>query len=117
MGTPVATVNGLERVAELLLADADYNAVGVNTDVSVTSNTSLGEETNRTAVATRLQQGATIQVRTLHGNGDMPTVVREIGLFLDASSSPGNGDMLIRVDETFTKSSDDLLVVWEITVS
>ena len=117
MGTPVATIDGLTRMATLLLADADFSAVGTGTDAPVVGDTQLLAESNRSSVALRLSQGNNIQVRTLHGNSDLPTTVEELGLYLDASSSPNNGDMLTRVLETFEKSTNDLLVVWSITIA
>ena len=117
MGTPVVIADGLARMATLLLADADFDAVGVGTDAPALGDTQLHSESNRSAVSQRLSQGANLQVRTLHGNGDLPTVLTEIGLFLDASSSPNNGEMLTRVLETFTKDTNDLLVVWSITIA
>ena len=117
MGTPVVNVNGIQRIATLLLADADYDAVGVDDATPLESDTKLNNESNRSAVSQRLQTGATVQVRALHSNGDLPTTLKEIGLFMNATSSPDNGSMVARVLESFTKSTSDLLVVWEITVA
>jgi len=117
MGTPVVTVDGLARMATLLLADADFSAVGVATAAPALGDTQLQSESNRSAVSQRLSQGANIQVRTLHGNGDLPATLTELGLFLDGTSSPNNGEMLTRVLETFTKDTNDLLVVWSITIA
>ena len=117
MGTPVITVNGLNRAAQVILDDIGHCAVGTGTDTVTSDETQLREETRRDAIDKSLRQGAVIQARTLFANGDLPTTLYEIGLFLNSTADANNGEMIARVLEEFSKGSADLLVVWELTLS
>lgn len=117
MGNPVIISEGLGRAAQLIMADANYIAVGTGGDEPSVSDSQLASETNRVAVAQTFRQGAIFQVRALFNNANLPTTVKEIGLFLNGSGSPNTGDMLVRVLETFAKGASDWLIVVEITLS
>jgi hypothetical protein len=98
--------------------DCDYTGVGTGTNPAVVGDSQLNEETNRSAVSKRLQQSETFQIRTLHANAALPTTLTELGLFLNNTSGDANsGEAFVRVVESFTKGSSDLLSVFEITLS
>jgi sugar (pentulose or hexulose) kinase len=117
MAIPVNIAEGLERVSKLIMDDCSHTGTGTGQAAALGTDTQLTEETHRTAVTQRLQQGETFQIRTLMTNSNMPTILYELGLFMNGSGSPNTGDMLLRVLETFTKESADLLVVFEVTIS
>ena len=117
MGTPIVTTDGLDRAAQVILDDISHCAVGTTGNLAVIGDTQLNEETRRDAIDKSLRQGAVLQARTLFSNGDLPTTLKEIGLFMNGAAGANTGSLLSRVVESFTKASADLLVVWEITIS
>ena len=117
MAAPVSILEGLNRLAKLLVDDGTHLAVGTGTGTAVVGNTQLGEETHRVAVAQGINQGDTVQFRAVFSNSNLPTTVEEVGLFLNGTGSPNAGDMLVRALEQFTKGSADLLLVFEIKFS
>ena len=117
MADAVSITEGLIRMVELVMADCDYLAVGSADNVTTAGDSQLTSETNRVIAADKFQTGARFQVRTLFSNSNMPTVIEEVGLFMDASSGPNSGEMLVKATEKFTKNSDDLLLVFDVTIS
>jgi hypothetical protein len=109
--------NGLERALDLLLADMDFVAVGTGANTPLISDTQLQEEVRRDSVVNVFRQGNVVYVKALIPNTGLPAITREVGLFLDATSSPNNGDMLVRSLNQFIKGSADLVVTFEITLS
>ncbi len=116
MGTPVAILEGLSRITQLALADMTHIAVGTGTNAAEVGDAQLQEETNRVAISQTLRSDNTWQARALFVNSNLPITLTEIAIFMNGSGSPNAGEMLIRVIESFTKGSADLLVVFEGTI-
>lgn len=117
MSTPIAVTEGLERAAKLIMDDCSHLAVGTGTNTPVIGDTQLQEETNRVAIAQRLQSGATFQLRATFSNANLPVTMEEAGTFMNGSGSPNSGEILTRALEQFSKGAADLLLVMEITLS
>lgn len=117
MAAPVNITEGLGRAVQQILDDCTHLAVGTGTTPPQAGDSQLGEETNRVAIGQKLRTGATIQLRATFANANMPTTFEEVGLFMNGSSSPNSGDILVRALENFTKASADLLLVFEITLT
>lgn len=117
MATAVNITEGLTRAATLIMADCSHLAVGTSEIAATAGDAQLGTETNRMAAANKYQTGNRFQIRGLFTNSNMPTTVEELGLFMNASSGPNSGEMLVKILDEFAKDSDDLLVVFDVTVS
>ncbi len=117
MGTPVIPTEGLTRAAKLIMDDCTHLAVGTGTNTPVVGDTQLQEETNRIAVAQRLQSGAQFQLRATLANNNLPTTMEEASAHMNGSGSPNAGDILIRTLEQFAKGTSDLLLVIDITLT
>ena len=110
------TSDGLERIAQVVMNDCDYTAVGVGQTTPTVGDMVLENEVYRSEVSQRISAGNRCQVRTLHRNDALPTTLYELGVFMnDESGDSDSGELLIRALEKFTKGNSDLLSVFEFT--
>ena len=104
---------GLERIAQLVVDDITHAAVGTGTTTPSSDDTQLEAETNRLATTKRVRQGSRFQQRTFFPNANLPTTVEEAGWFMNATGTPNSGDLLVRATFTFSKGTQDLLLILE----
>ena len=107
---------GLNRAAQVILDDISHAAVGSGTTAEATSDTTLATETDRLAPTSTHRQANQIVVRTFFSNANLPTTVEELGWFMNGSGSANSGEMLTRALNSFTKGSQDLNIVLQLTV-
>ena len=99
---------GLNAIAAAILADLSHVAIGTGTTAATVSDTTLETETDRNANSKETQTGASVEIRALFTNAELPAQVEEVGTF-DAGAS---GDMYTRELKTYAKSGGhDLLLV------
>ena len=113
---PVIPTEGLNRIAALILAETTYIAAGTDNTEPSSADTQLGAENNRGA-ATVIQDGNMVTFKVTLANAALPAVTEEIGLFLNGAAGANTGEIAVRALVPFTKGSDDLLVVIELTVN
>ena len=107
----------MERIADIIADDVSHIGVGTGAVAPVGGDTSLGEETFRNDVGSRLKEGNKFQLRLVIANANLPTTMKEVGAFMNASAGANSGDILVRATETFSKGASDLLVVITFTVA
>tara|TARA_R110000824_G_scaffold11293_5_gene49347 strand:- start:4948 stop:5301 length:354 start_codon:yes stop_codon:yes gene_type:complete len=116
MATAVNITEGLTRAATLIMNDCSHLGVGTSEIAAIAGDAQLGVETNRMAATNKFQTGTRFQIRGLFTNSNMPATIEELALFMNASSGPNSGEMLIKISDEFTKGSDDLLVIFDVTI-
>ncbi len=107
---------GLARIAQVVMDDISHAAVGSGTTTPTQADTALETETDRVSVTKTLRSGATLQIRTLFTNANLPATLEEVGWFMNASGTPDSGEMVVRSTQTFVKGSDDLLLIIELDI-
>ena len=113
---PTTVDTGLNRVAQVIMDDISHTAVGTDTTSEATNDSQLGAETNRLAPTSSRRQGNQLIVRTFFSNSNLPTTVEEVGWFMNGSGTPDSGELLVRALSSFTKGSQDLNLVLQLTV-
>ena len=108
---------GISRAALGIGAEASHIALGTGSTAPVNSNTTLESEAVRLPVIAYLAQSGIVQIRGLFPTNVLPTVTNEVGLFMNGTSDVDSGELLIRTLESFTRGVEDLLVIFEITLS
>jgi len=108
---------GLARIAQVILNDISHCAVGTSNTAEATNDAKLGTETDRLAPTSTSRTENQIIVRTFFSNANLPTTVEELGWFMNGSGSVDSGEILIRALSSFTKGSQDLNVVLQLTVN
>jgi len=108
---------GLNRAAQVILNDISHAAVGSGTTAEATSQTQLATETNRLAPTSTHRQSNQLVVRTFFSNANLPTTVEELGWFMNGSGTANSGEMLARALNSFTKGSQDLNIVLQLTIN
>ena len=117
MATQVLNQNGLDRAAAIILSDIDYCGVGTGTTDAAIAQTQLVAETARNAVTTEIRDSNVLQSRTFFLNSQLPSPdVKEAGWFMNASAAANNGSLICRSQFSFTKGTQDLLLILELTV-
>ena len=115
---PTLTVEGLERVSNLIGEDIGYSAVGSGSRVESENDADL--ETFEAQTPTNLLNvsSGVIEHRTFYINGDLPDDVEEVGWYLDTANSLARADwtLLARALLTFTKDVQDLLLILNINI-
>ena len=108
---------GLEAAARSLGENATHVALGTGSSTPSNADEMLGSEVIRQPVIANVAQAGMTQVRALFPNNILPATTREIGLFMYGTSATNSGRLLIRTLDTFTRDTEDLLVIFEITLS
>jgi len=107
---------GLNRVTQLILDNISHTVVGSGTTAEATNDTTLDTETNRLAPTSTRKVANQILVRTFFSNTNLPTTVEEVGWFMNGSGSVDSGELLVRALSSFTKGSQDLNIVLQLTI-
>lgn len=110
----VLALKGLERSAQVIVDDISHAAVGTGTTAPNKADTQLVTETDRVATTKRVRQGTRFQQRTFFTNANLPTTLEETGWFMNGTGAADSGELLERSTFTFTKGTQDLLVILEI---
>jgi len=114
----MATVlnEGLARIAQVISDDLSHAAVGTDPSTILENDPNLGTETDRLAPTSSKRQENQIIIRTFFANANLPTTVEELGWFMNGSGSADSGEFLVRALSGFTKGSQDLNIVLQLTV-
>lgn len=106
----VATV-GLGRVAQRIIDDTPWVAVGTSTTAESIAQTQLVAETARKAATKVIRDGALFQIRAFFPNADLPATMEEAGWFLNGTATANSGSLLVRSLVHFVKGTQDLLLI------
>ena len=117
MAVTANTTEGLTRAATLLMNDITHLSVGTGAAAPTAADPQLGEETNRLAATNKFQTANQFQIRGMFINSNLPTTLQELGLHMNGSNSANAGEIIARVTDEIAKGSDDLLIVFDVTVS
>lgn len=117
MSTQVLTQEGLNRSAQLIMADISHTAVGTGTNAAVITDSQLQTETNRLATLKTIRDANILQHRVFFLNSQMPAPdVKEAGWFMNGTIAADSGEILARSQFTFTKGTQDLLLIIEMSI-
>jgi len=106
----------LNRIAALVQAETTYIAAGINNTAPSSADTALGAENNRGA-ATVVRDGNMVTFKVTLANAALPAVTEEIGVFLNGGVGAGTGELVVHALVNFTKGTDDLQLVVELTIN
>lgn len=107
---------GLNQIAQEVNALISHAEVGTSTTTPVAGDTGLNAATNRIATTLRTRTANVFQNRVFFANADLPTTVEEVGFFMNGTGSLSSGQMVLHALASFTKGSQDLLLIFEATV-
>jgi hypothetical protein len=93
-----------------------HMATGTGTNPALKSNASLQTEVFRKAISAKSQTATTFVVKLSLAAAESVFVIREIGIFAEATDTPGSGVLLSRVNVNIDKNaSTQLLITYTIT--
>lgn len=108
---------GLNRSAQVIMADVSHTAVGTGTTAESTTDTTLVTETNRLAPTMTRRQANQLVVRTFFANANLPATMEEVGWFMNGSGAADSGELLVRALVNFVKGTQDLNLTLQLTIN
>ncbi|HLB57770.1 MAG TPA: hypothetical protein VJL60_03040 [Gammaproteobacteria bacterium] len=96
----------------------NYSALGTNVAVPDASDTQLGTETYRNAIASETSSGAVAYLTAFYSAAECNGTYKEFGLFSNGTASANSGILLSHIAINVTKSVLETLTIdYTITVS
>ncbi len=110
---------GKEIIAEFLakttptisVLSPNFCAVGTDATLAVAADETLVAEIDRTVIASKTNSGNVAYFTGFFGSTDGNGVIREVGLFINATTVPNSGIMFNRVNINITKSASETLTI------